>query len=222
MEFRSVFLDVGETLVGFRPMSFEKLVVRLRKAGYPVTAKQVFRAVTKVMGKSNFPNQVGLNPVDVGELLYELGIYPSSQILGQLGGDYTPSQDYFLYEDAKEFLEYLNSKGVDVVLITNATRRMHDVIDSLGIKKYVKAVIASCDVGVVKPHPRIFRYALNYVAQPAIHIGDIYELDYIGAKRAGLESLLLDRFGFYEDVKVNKVRNLYEAMTYLDKQKLLV
>lgn len=156
MEFRSVFLDVGETLVGFRPMSFEKLIVRLRKAGYNVSAKGVFRALSKVMGKTNFPNQLGLNPVDVGELLYELNIFPSREILEQLGGDYTPSQDYFLYEDAKEFLEYLNSKEVDVVLITNATRRMHDVIDSLGIRKYVKAVIASCDVGVVKPHPRIF------------------------------------------------------------------
>ncbi|MCG3108146.1 Phosphoglycolate phosphatase [Metallosphaera sp. J1] len=221
MEFRSVFLDVGETLVGFRPMSFEKLIVKLRKSGYSVSAKGVFRALSKVMGKTNFPNQLGLNPVDVGELLYELNIYPSREILEQLGGDYTPSQDYFLYEDAKEFLEYLNSKEVDVVLITNATRRMHDVIDSLGIRKYVKAVIASCDVGVVKPHPRIFRYALEYAEQPAIHIGDIYELDYVGAKRAGIESLLLDRFGFYDDMKVEKVRNLIEAMTYLDKHKLV-
>lgn len=66
-----------------------------------------------------------------------------------------------------------------------------------------------------------FRYALEYAEQPAIHIGDIYELDYVGAKRAGIESLLLDRFGFYDDMRVEKVRNLIEAMTYLDKHKLV-
>lgn len=222
MKIRSVLLDVGETLVGFRPLSFEKMMARLRSAGYFVSAKKTFRAISKVMAKHNFPNKVGLNPVDVRDLLYELGIYPSKELKDKLAGDYVPSQDYFLYEDAKELLEYLYSKNIDIVLVTNATRRMHDIIDELEIRKYVKGVIASCDVGLVKPNPRMFAYALNYSSPPAIHIGDIYELDYLGAKRAGFEALLLDRFGFYDDLNVDKVYNLKEAMTYLERKSMIV
>ncbi|WP_252896674.1 HAD family hydrolase [Metallosphaera hakonensis] len=183
MEIRTILLDVGETLVGFRPLSFERMIVKLRRFGYSVSSKTLFRAISKVMGKSNFPNSHGLNPVDVRDVLYELKIYPSGDLIESLSGDYSYSQDYFLYEDAKEFLEYLKSKEVNIVLVTNATRRMREIIDELGIKSYVKAVVASCEVGVVKPNPRIFSIALMYSSAPAIHIGDIYELDYVGAKR---------------------------------------
>jgi len=206
----NVLLDVGETLVGFRPLAYERIREILKDWGYDRTPKEVFRALVKSMGKSNFPNEIGLNPVDLREVLYELGLPPRGEILKDLQGNYFPSE-WYLYDDAVDFLERWRSEGIRIVLVTNATRRMVKVVEELGILKYVDAVVASYSVGVVKPHPKIFWYATRYSGFPVIHIGDIYELDYLGAKRAYVDGVLLDRFNFYDDIKVRKVRSLKEV-----------
>ncbi|WP_048057619.1 hypothetical protein [Metallosphaera cuprina] len=52
------------------------------------------------------------------------------------------------------------------------------------------------EVNSVKPNPKIFGFAIMRVGYPAVHIGDIYDLDYIGAKRGYVDPILLDRYDF--------------------------
>ena len=57
-------------------------------------------------------------------------------------------------------------------------------------------------VGVEKPDPEIFRIALRRAgveAAEAVHVGDLYAVDVVGARRAGLEPVLLDPHGRYGD-----------------------
>jgi putative hydrolase of the HAD superfamily len=55
-----------------------------------------------------------------------------------------------------------------VGLITNATDRLSQDLATLGLAEHLDLIVNSSDVGVAKPHPEIFRYALSLAsAQPA-------------------------------------------------------
>ena len=69
-------------------------------------------------------------------------------------------------------------------------------------------------VGVEKPDPRIFAIALERLGlAPAdgLYVGDIYEVDVIGARRAGLDVILLDPMGHHTGRGVRTARNVAQA-----------
>jgi FMN phosphatase YigB (HAD superfamily) len=77
-------------------------------------------------------------------------------------------------------------------------------------------VVASCDVGAVKPGRQIFEIARRRAGCEGIHIGDLYEVDYVGAKLAGLGAILLDRRDFYSELDVRKADSLTAALGLID------
>jgi putative hydrolase of the HAD superfamily len=53
-------------------------------------------------------------------------------------------------------------------LVTNATDRLQRDLATLGLLEHLDFVVNSSEVGVAKPHPEVFRYALSLAsAQPA-------------------------------------------------------
>jgi FMN phosphatase YigB (HAD superfamily) len=66
-------------------------------------------------------------------------------------------------------------------------------------------------VGVEKPHPEIFRMALEragFKAEQAVFVGDTYATDMGGAEAAGLRGILLDRVGAYPEVPCPRISSL--------------
>ena len=59
--------------------------------------------------------------------------------------------------------------------------------------------IFSFEVGFVKPNPKIFSLVIQKLRKPLFHVGDIYEMDVIAARNAGIPVILLNRFGFYRE-----------------------
>jgi HAD superfamily hydrolase (TIGR01549 family) len=60
---------------------------------------------------------------------------------------------------------------------------------------YFDAIAISSDVGFIKPHPEIFRYALSQVglrADEVVFVGDTYRQDILGAKRVGMKTIWLN------------------------------
>jgi FMN phosphatase YigB (HAD superfamily) len=58
--------------------------------------------------------------------------------------------------------------------------------------------VLSSEVGWEKPHPRIFAAALALVGVPAaeaLHVGDNYQQDVVGARQAGMYAVWLRRRG---------------------------
>ncbi|WP_221290498.1 HAD family hydrolase [Stygiolobus caldivivus] len=205
---------MGETLVSFSPKFHQPLYEFLVKKGYKVNEKQVFRAVYKSLGKDHFPDPVlgGLSELDFKEVLYDLKICPKRCLIEQLKSLVLLSGHWELFDDAKLFLSELKKYGYKVVMITNATRSVYKIVDDLDLTSYLDDIIASCDLGIMKPHPRIFRIGIEKYGKPVFHIGDIYEIDYIGALRAGITPILLDRYNYYDDINANKVKNLLEVL----------
>lgn len=67
-----------------------------------------------------------------------------------------------------------------------------------GIAAHFSVHIASRDVGVAKPDPRIFHAAatrFGVAAQDVLHVGDDPALDVLGARRAGLRAAWINRHG---------------------------
>ncbi|MCT4671771.1 MAG: YjjG family noncanonical pyrimidine nucleotidase [Prolixibacteraceae bacterium] len=89
-----------------------------------------------------------------------------------------------LLPGALDFLKYA-SKKYKIVLVTNGFRKVQwQKIYTSKIDQYVDHMVVSEDVGVPKPSPKIFQYALscaNAKRTEAIMIGDSFEADVMGA-----------------------------------------
>ena len=55
-------------------------------------------------------------------------------------------------------------------------------------------------------------------AARTIHVGDLYHVDVVGARRAGLrDGILLDLAGLYDEVDCPRVNSLTELVEWIDK-----
>lgn len=105
-----------------------------------------------------------------------------------------------LYEDVLPTLSQLQQTGLKMGIISNWDTPLHAMVEELGLSPYFDVIVASHDQRVqsAKPDAAIFEYALNAVgvsAKEAIHVGDSFEADIIGADTAGIRAILLDRDG---------------------------
>ncbi|ARM75634.1 HAD family hydrolase [Acidianus manzaensis] len=213
----AISLDLTETIVGYRPRPYEYMLGIFKDFGYKITERQLFRAIAKIHGKINFANSEGLPTLNLYTLLYELGVHPCKKLIKYLSqGD--KFHDYFVYEDSLEFLKKIKNK-YRIFIITNSSSKVHKIVRELNLTNYIDKIVASCDLGIVKPNPKIFAYAKGQ-SNILFHIGDVYEVDYIGASRAFIKPILLDRFNFYPEIK-QKAINFYDILRYMEINRLL-
>jgi HAD superfamily hydrolase (TIGR01509 family) len=101
-----------------------------------------------------------------------------------------------------EALESLKRKGLKLVVVSNSDGTVEDILTKVDLRQYFFKVVDSHLVGFEKPDPRLFYHALklsNAEPETTIHIGDLYHVDVIGARLAGLHAALLDPFGDWQD-----------------------
>lgn len=116
-------------------------------------------------------------------------------------------------------LETLAGLGLKMTVVSNANGTLCAHMKRLGLDRYVHCILDSCDLGVEKPDPRMFTIALDRSgAEPSttIHIGDLYQIDVVGARAAGIRAVLLDEGGLYEGVDCPRVRSLGELVTRIE------
>lgn len=95
-------------------------------------------------------------------------------------------------------LERLRAAGYRLGVVSNSDGRAAEALAAAGLRGAFELVIDSGLVGVEKPDPAIFTLALERMgltALEALYVGDIYEVDVIGARAAGLDVILLDPHG---------------------------
>ena len=97
-----------------------------------------------------------------------------------------------LFPFAIEALSYLY-KNYKLHIITNGFQEVQYIkLEKSNLKPYFKTILTSEEVGVKKPNPLIFEYALNNTGakvEESIMIGDDLEVDIIGAKILGMEQV---------------------------------
>ena len=124
-----------------------------------------------------------------------------------------------LFDDVLSSLNLLKKGGISLGLISNLNHDLNSYCTELGLTPYIDFALTSSEVGAEKPHPPIFLAALKRAganATEAIHVGDQYHSDVVGAKGVGINPLLLDRNGFWEDINdCPRIKTLAEIVNYL-------
>jgi FMN phosphatase YigB (HAD superfamily) len=122
---------------------------------------------------------------------------------------------------AKELLWHLRSEQHVLGLLSNRREPLTGVAIGLGIIEYFHFTLAAGQVGSWKPDAPIFQQALALAGgippQEAVHVGDNYYTDVIGARQVGMRAVLLDPHGIYEHVadECLLIRDLSDLKAYL-------
>jgi HAD superfamily hydrolase (TIGR01509 family) len=90
---------------------------------------------------------------------------------------------------------------VPVAVVSNSEGQLQTLFDNLGIGGVFDLVVDSHVVGVEKPDPRIFAPVLarfGVAAADALHLGDTWATDVVGARAAGMRVGLIHAFGHYD------------------------
>lgn len=103
-----------------------------------------------------------------------------------------------LFDDTLPALAALRASGARCLIVSNHLWELPEVASALGLDGLIESVVTSARVGYRKPHPAIYAAALRVAgvaAGEALFVGDSWEHDVAGPRRAGMAALLIDRGG---------------------------
>ena len=115
-------------------------------------------------------------------------------------------------------LAALRARGLQLVVVSNANGTLLNVLTRLGLLSALDVIFDSHVVGIEKPDPRFFRHALDESgarAETTVHVGDLYHVDVVGARSAGIAAILLDVANLYAEYDCRRVRSLTELVELL-------
>jgi len=218
--YRTVFLDAGGVLVC---PNWGRAADTLGRHGVPVAASTLAAAEPAVKRQLDHPPTVRTtNDEQRGFLFFDLilkraGLTPTPQsdaALAELKAFHDRENTWdSLPDDVLPALRRLRAGGLQVVVVSNTNATLRRAFDRLGVTPLVDVLVASDEECVEKPDPRLFHIALERAGagrDTTIHCGDLYEIDIVGARRAGLPAVLLDSAGMYHDVDCPRVKSMTE------------
>src|SRR5262245_6089420 len=140
----------------------------------------------------------------VARVLHDLWAYHSEHNLWE----YVPP-------DVAPALERLAASGVTLAVGSNANGIIHRVFERAGLGRYFSVICDSQLEGVEKPDRRFFDILVARAGgrpETTLHVGDLYHVDVLGARSAGLQAMLLDPHNLYEGYDVARVKSLNELV----------
>ena len=120
-----------------------------------------------------------------------------SKLSEKIGEDYIEicPRKTKLYPFTFEVLDYLEVK-YQLHIITNGFHKtQHIKLDYSNLGSYFNQIITSEQVGVKKPDPRIFEFALHKAkasVEESVYVGDDLEVDILGCQNYGIDGLFFN------------------------------
>ena len=221
-----VFFDLDHTLWDFdknSALTFEK-IFKLNTLQVPLEDFiKVYEPINLEYWKlyrNEEIDKAGLRYGRLSDAFMELGMKVEDDLIHKLSEDYITflSSYNHLFEDTITILEYLKSR-YKLHIITNGFKEVQQgKLKNSGIEPYFQTVTNSEAVGVKKPNPRIFHYALeqsNANLENSIMIGDNLEADVHGALNVGLDAIMFNYRNENLPSTIKQVKNLLDLKTYL-------
>ncbi len=220
MAIQTVFLDAGGVLVW---PNWSRVSDALRMHGVDVAADALAAAEPRAKRR-----------LDIGTLIqatndHQRGWTYFNLVLGEAGIPLTDATDAALSDlnayhqranlwestpdEVRPALAALRASGFRLVVVSNANGRLHHLFERIGLLDAFDYVFDSHQEGVEKPDPRYFEIALSRSGADAgttIHVGDLYHVDVVGARAAGITPVLFDVADLYPDADCLRVRSLRE------------
>jgi putative hydrolase of the HAD superfamily len=219
---KTVFLDAGGVLLF---PNWIRVSEALARQGIQVAPDVLSSAEPRARKQLDDGNTIGTTTdASRGWLFFDLileqaGIPRSEQTAAALAELHTYHQAHNLWElvpdGVRPALTSLRDRGLTLVVVSNANGTLRAHMDRIGLSAFLDHVIDSCDEGVEKPDPRLFEIALarsNARADSTIHVGDIYQVDVVGARAAGIRPVLLDETGQHPQADCTRISSLGELV----------
>jgi len=215
MNVETIFFDVGNTLLF---PDHDKTLVPLWNLGVRPTEAQLFAAeriarqeIDWMVSQTRKVDQQYWETY-YGYLLRELSISDVSLRLQLVSLARTSSNWSRMRSGTQEVLSSLGRK-YRLAVISNSDGHMAERLAGLGLGRYFEHVIDSGNVGHEKPAPEIFQAALvamSVAADRALYVGDIYSIDYLGARQMGMNAVLMDIAGVYAARNLPRIERLQD------------
>ncbi len=205
---QAVFFDVGGTLIYSDLGHLDLLHQALLVIGYKVTREEVAgandlarRAVARRRRRHPARMDTGAasrmwvdhlaEALDLdltgGDLEREL-----AHAIRLVETDYPETLD----PHAADLLRILRQRGYRLGVISNWGEDLPEYLAGFGLAHHFEVIVASEAVGASKPHREIFMRglsALDALPHEAVHVGDDYWADVVGARSIGIHPVLVDR-----------------------------
>jgi HAD superfamily hydrolase (TIGR01509 family) len=219
---KTVFLDAGGVLMF---PNWRRISEALARQGVDVAPEALARAEPRARKRLDDGRTIGTTTdASRGWLFFDLileqaGISRSAETSAALVELHAYHQANNLWElvpdEVRPALSAMRARGLTLVVVSNANGTLRAHMDRIGLSPLFDCVIDSCEEGVEKPDPRLFQIALDRVrarAESTIHVGDLYQVDVVGARAAGVKPVLLDETGLHADVDCTRVASLTELV----------
>jgi putative hydrolase of the HAD superfamily len=220
---RAVLFDAGNTLLR---MDYAVIAEQLARHGHPASPEQVEEAELRARVRLDphlAPGASTESATTHGRylryLLEHLEITEEAEIeaIARWRRGYNVPVGLWSRADAEALaaVRRVREAGLVAGVISNSNGSVRSILEETGLAAQLHFIIDSSVVGVEKPDPRIFRLGLREAgvdADEAVYVGDLYAVDVLGARAAGLEGILLDPRGFWGPRDCHRARGLDHAV----------
>lgn len=211
MQYKNLFFDLDDTLWAFSYNARDTFEEMYRKYEYARYFRS-FQHFYELYERRNVElwAEYADGKVTKDELNRQRFLYPLEAVgEGDAALAKAFSEDFFaviptksrLMPHAREVLEYLVSK-YNLYILSNGFQELQcHKMRSAGIDHYFKKVVLSDDIGVLKPWPEIFHFAMSATQselRDSLMIGDSWNNDITGARGVGMHQVYYNVTGRLE------------------------
>jgi REG-2-like HAD superfamily hydrolase len=209
---RAVFLDIGDTVMRPAP-SWEHIYAdALAEFGVEVDLADLQGALRDAYHHGGWGMEGGFDPsedtsfrrtVEIDQrAINSLGLGPMPEaFFRRLSQRFGMTANWHVFPEVPATLDALHERGLVIGAVSNWVWSLPELLHSLDLVSRFDFVAASARIGFEKPHPEIFRYALDRAgvgAGEVIHVGDHVDADVEGARAVGIGAVLIDRHGRHD------------------------
>jgi 2-haloalkanoic acid dehalogenase type II len=225
---KAVLFDLGNTLVYSCPEeAFQEI---LRTHGIVETIDRVKQGIIKGNQEFDIEKHVHLpahefytqwNLVE----LKHLGIVDKAnamKLAEDIDSEWFEYAQLHLYPDVKSTLQRLKQMGLILGIITGGYEEdVEKILPKVGLQDVFDICVGVDTIGKRKPNPEVFQYTLKKLGitpDEAVFVGDDLRRDYLGAKQAGLTSVLIRREGSAtSDIRcIKQLEEIFEILAEIN------
>ena len=209
---RTIFFDVGFTLLRVRPSEAEicqrvcrelDLHIDLEAMQNRLEAAEDYFFQQTRQNRAIWGDQQAIDRLWVGyyttllrPLIREHDEQRLHLLARTINAEFGKHTSWETYEDVIPTLDALREHGYTMGVISDWSISLGSILSNLGLTHYFDAVVISAALRHGKPSPYLYEQALertNSIPDYALHIGDSYVFDVLGARSMGITPIFLDR-----------------------------
>jgi putative hydrolase of the HAD superfamily len=226
MNIKHIFFDLDHTLWDFETNSnktfsyiFERNKLQLNFDAFIEVYQPINFRYWKLFREDKV-NKADLRYGRLREAFDAIGYKVNDEMIHLLSEEYITflADHKALFDNALDILDYLKPQ-YSMHIITNGFEEVQiRKLRNSNLSPFFDQVITSEKVGVKKPNPVIFEYALEIAgadAHESVMIGDNFEADIIGAMEVGMQAIFCKFNGEIATRQVPTVDNLMELKKFL-------